>query len=78
MPKVTPFLSPQRSGHDVTSARWPTFLRRLKDWLETRRRRQSLKKIPTELLNDVLPDGDTRTREELRRRPKRVETGLWY
>lgn len=78
MPKVNPVPEPQRAGHAATSANLPLILRHLRNWLERRRQRRSLKKIPTELLNDVLPDGETSTRERLRREPKRVDTGLWY
>nr|WP_319382728.1 hypothetical protein [uncultured Roseibium sp.] len=78
MPKVNPVPEPHRPGQAVTSPRLPLVLEVLKNWLERRRLRRSLKKIPTELLKDVLPDGETSTREQLRREPKRVDTGLWY
>lgn len=78
MPKVKPFPAAHRAGHAVTSANLPLVLRLLRNWLETRRRRRSLKKIPTELLKDVLPDGETSAREQLRREPKRTDTGPWY
>ncbi|WP_421983671.1 hypothetical protein [Roseibium sp.] len=78
MPKVKPFPAAHRAGHAVTSGNLPLVLRLLRNWLETRRQRRSLKKIPTELLKDVLPDGETSTREQLRREPKRVDTGPWY
>ncbi|WP_422038084.1 hypothetical protein [Roseibium sp.] len=78
MPKVNPVPEPQRARNAAISANLPLILRLLRNWLERRRQRRSLKKIPTELLKDVLPDGETSTREQLRRERKRVDTGLWY
>lgn len=78
MPKVKPFPAPHRAGNGMTSWHLPLVVRIFKSWLEARRQRRSLKKIPTELLKDVLPDSEMSTREQLRREPKRVDTGLWY
>lgn len=78
MPKVTrlPVSYRARSADTATPVRLVVSL--LKNLMDRHRQRRSLRRIPTELLNDVLPDGDTSTRERLRRAPKRMDIGLWY
>lgn len=77
MPKVTPLPVPRRTEPHGNAAHAGLLLVIFRRWLAHYRRRRSLRQIPTGLLNDVLPDGDTRFREQMRRAPKRIDTGLW-
>lgn len=77
MPKVTPLPVSHRPGSAATASPAGLLVNFLKKWMAQRRRRRSLGRIPTGLLRDVLPDGDTSTREQLRRVPRRIDTGLW-
>ncbi|WP_306146016.1 hypothetical protein [Roseibium sp. MMSF_3412] len=78
MPKVTPLPVPHRPRSAAATSPVRLLVDVLQNWLADNRRRRSLRRIPTELLSDVLPDEDIRTHEQLRRAPKRVDTGLWF
>ena len=61
MPKVTRLPVSHRVRSADTTSPLRLLVKILKDWLAHHRRSRSLRRIPTELLNDVLPDGDTST-----------------
>ncbi len=77
MPKVTPLPVPHRPRSAAATSPVRLLAEFLQNWLAYKRRRRSLRRIPTELLSDVLPDEGIRSREQLRRAPKRIDTGLW-
>lgn len=77
MPKVTPLPVPHRPRSAAATSPVRLLAEFLQNWLANNRRRRSLRRIPTGLLSDVLPDGDTSMQEQLRRAPKRIDTGLW-
>ncbi len=78
MPKVVP-LVPADSGKSVRPRGFAGVLLALFErWIAARRHRRSLGRIPSELLDDIVADEDMKTRERLRREPRRFHTGIWF